>query len=643
MNSKHLNPTQMKGLIRLGDVVCPGDKELPRFSKTEFHLHSDRMFDYMEKEDLEGLKVLLFVFAFLPKFLINALLTLTEKSRGGNFLMSNMRLMNIGLKGIIFTLYYSKLDEKGQEVFDTLKWDSAIKEIPIEEDSMYPYTDQATFSVSKDDSPEAIMTRARIAQSEIRDGGVTARINILRQMKEVILDSRDWIIDQIQKENGKSRSDALISEIFGVLDHIDYLVKHGSKIIEDESVHTPIALLGKKSRIFYEPLGTILIISPWNYPFYQAIVPITSAFMAGNAVVYKPSEFTPLEGIVEKVLERSGFDPSWCQIVYGDGKVGSDLINQRPDKIFFTGSVATGKKIMSQASEQLIPVELELGGKDPSIVFEDASLERSVRGVIWGGLTCSGQSCTSVEQVFVQSSIFDAFKEKLLQEVKKIRIRVDDDGDSEIGLMTTDSQVSIVADHIEDALSKGAILLTGKDWDRKSKFIPPLVLENISKDMKIFNEETFGPILPLLSFDSESEVIESINSSSYGLSASLWSKDKERCDRVARALHTGNVSINNVMLTEGNPALPFGGVKNSGIGRYKGEHGLRGFCNLKSVLYDSNSDKCEVNWYPYTSKKYKLFDQMTEFLFRGGIKNFLRFALTGLKLESYSDKEAKRR
>ncbi|MBK26705.1 MAG: aldehyde dehydrogenase [Halobacteriovorax sp.] len=491
--------------------------------------------------------------------------------------------------------------------------------------------------------PKDFMIRAKSAQAELREISIEAKVNHLLELKEVILDSRDWIIDEIQKENGKTRSDALISEIFGVLDYLNYLIKFAPRILKDEKVHTPIALLGKKSRIYYEPLGTILIISPWNYPFYQAIVPITSAFIAGNSVLYKPSEHTPLTGVIEKILERAGFKPNWCQIVYGDGKIGSELIDLRPDKIFFTGSVNTGKKIMAQASSELIPVELELGGKDPSIVFEDASLERSVRGVLWGALTCSGQSCTSAEQVFIHHSIFENFKNMILTEAKKVRVGIDTDGDGEIGLMTTSSQVDIVADHIKDALNKGATLLSGNEWDYKSKSIPPLILENITAEMKIYDEETFGPIIPLISFESEQEVIDKCNASKFGLSASIWSKDMIRCERVARALHTGNVSINNIMLTEGNPALPFGGVKNSGIGRYKGEHGLRGFCHQKSVLIDSDSNKVEVNWYPYTLKKYKLFDKMTEFLFRGGVKNFLRFVITGLQIESYSDKEAKRK
>ena len=638
MTVKLLSPLQVKGLNKLGDVVCPGSGELPRFSKTNVFQHADRLLEYMPEEDLSGIRVLLGLFSFTPKFMIALLLRFTEKAKTGIF-----RLLNLGLKGIIFTLYYSALDDQGEEIINTLQCQSKILSVPDEEDLLYPYTDEASKMITLGTEPQDFMLRAKAAQSELRDLDLSERINFLREMKEVILDNRSWIIDEIQRENGKSRTDALVSEIFGVLDHLDYLIKFAPKILADEKVHTPIALLGKKSRIYYEPLGVLLIISPWNYPFYQAIVPITSAFITGNSVIYKPSEITPLKGVLERVLSGAGFEPHWCQIAYGDGALAASLIDQRPNKIFFTGSVPTGKKIMAQASQNLTPIELELGGKDPSIVFEDASLERAVRGVLWGGLTCTGQSCTSVEQVYIQSSIYDSFKKLLLEEAKKIRQGApDNDGDLELGRMTTPSQVKIVAAHLEDALSKGATLLTGSDWDRESPMIPPLILEKISEDMLIYSEETFGPILPLISFDSEQEVIQKINQSSFGLSASLWSADQVRSERVARALETGNVSINNVMLTEGNPALPFGGVKNSGIGRYKGAMGLRGFCNIKSILFDSNSKKVEVNWFPYTAKKFRLFDKMTEFLFRGGVKNFIRFALIGLQIESYSDKEAKK-
>ncbi len=480
---------------------------------------------------------------------------------------------------------------------------------------------------------------AKNAEYEIGNLSVKERIQKLKNLKKIVLDRKEWIIGKIQDDTGKSRSDALVSEIFGVLDHLVYMEKNASKILADKKVHTPIALMGKKSKIYFEPLGTVLIISPWNYPFYQAIVPITAAFVAGNAVVYKPSEHTPLTGVVEELLEQAGFGNHWVEIVYGDGKTGAELIDQKPDKIMFTGSEKTGKKIMQQASIYLVPVELELGGKDPMIVFEDANINRAAAGAVWGGLTNLGQSCTSVERIYVQENIYDAFRTELVTLAKRIKQETDKDGDADVGAMTTGFQVETIKKHLEDAKVRGADILTGGDWDGNSKLIPPIVLDNIKSDMKVISEESFGPFLPLVPFKTEEEVIGLANDSEFGLSASVWSKDLKRAARVTRALKTGNVSINNVMLTEGNPALPFGGIKNSGFGRFKGEIGLHSFCNVKSVLIDKNSSKIESNWYPYTKEKYGLFSKMTEALFSGA---WIKFALTGLKLESYSNKAGKK-
>lgn len=644
----NLSRNQLKGLNKLGDVVIPGDQDLPKFSFTGLAKHYPRIMSYMNTDDLNSLKMVLSIFAFIPSIFIDLILKLSEKARGDGFIASNLRLVNTGFKGVIFTLYYSNLEEVGGKIHNVLKWDAEINSIPPGEDEMEIYTDEFTqkAKVNHGEAPQDashIMSVAKNSQGTIAKLSMEERLELISKLKEVIIEKREWIIDRIQEDNGKSRSDALISEVFGVLDHLHWLEKNAAKALADESIKTPIALLGKKSKVFYESLGTILIISPWNYPFYQGIVPITAAFVAGNSVVYKPSEVTPLKGMMEELFKMAGFKEEWIQMAYGTGKLGADLIDLRPDKIFFTGSVATGKKIMAQASQYLIPVELELGGKDPMVVFEDADIQRSTSGCLWGALTCTGQSCTSVEQVHVHENIYSEFKDLLLQKVKRIRQGVDTNGEGDIGVMTTDSQVKIVAAHLEDALSKGAVLLHGSEWDKTSKSIPPLVFENLTDDMLIVTEETFGPIIPLFKFSSEQNLIDELNLSKYGLSASVWSADKVRCERVARAIKTGNVSINNVMLTEGNPALPFGGVKDSGIGRYKGVFGLRGFCNMKSVLFDGNSSKCEVNWFPYTEKKYKSFDKMMVALFSGGILNFLKFVLTGIGLESYSDKIAKKK
>ena len=482
------------------------------------------------------------------------------------------------------------------------------------------------------------VARARRGALSLRRLTIAERVGYLRTLKAIILRRREEIIDRIQKDTGKSRADALISEIFGVLDNLAWLEKYAPKYLSPRKVHTPIALMGKSSWLWCEPLGAILIISPWNYPFYQAVVPIAVAIATGNTVVYKPSEWTPLEGLLEDLFAEAQMPPNWVCVVYGDGRVGASLIDQRPDKVMFTGSTRTGKKIMQQAAQYMIPVELELGGKDPMIVFDDVNIERAAAGCAWGALTTTGQSCTSVERVYVQERIYEPFKRALVKEVERIKQEVDTDGDADLGAMTTDFQVKIVAHHVEDARAKGAEFLTGKGWSGASRMIPPMVVDKVGNDMLLAREETFGPIIPLFKFSTEDEVIRMANDSEYGLTASVWSKDLERAKRVARALQCGGVSINNVMATEANPALPFGGTKHSGLGRYKGEMGLYAFCNVKSVLIDKDSAKIEANWYPYTREKYRLFTAMTVNLFSGGVVGFVKFALAGMKLERYAKK-----
>lgn len=645
MTSRYLNQIQLKGVLKAGDAIAPGDGDLPALSQTDFILEVDRMLAYLNKDDLDGLRLVTWIFAYLPKFIIRLIINTAQKAaRIPGVAGAPFRMLLIGIKGLVFTLYYSKINDNngnGQKIFDGIKWDTKIVTSNTEEQAMHSEQSKNYKDPSEEDI-QKIYQDASEAQPEIRNLSVKQRLLFIKELKKVILNRKEEIITRIQKETQKTRGDALVSEIFNVMDHFDYLEKKAHKVLKDQKKPTPIMLMGKKSRIYFEPLGTSLIISPWNYPFYQAITPITTSFITGNATIYKPSEYTPLEGLVEDLLSEAGFKQAWVQVVYGEGKTGSDLIAQRPDKIFFTGSVNTGKKIMAQASEHIIPVELELGGKDPMLVFEDANIQRSVAGCVWGALTCTGQACTSVEKVYVQESIYETFKEELLRQLNNVKQTIDTDGDGDCGAMTNKQQVEIVKKHIQDAEEKGAKILTGNEWDRSSDMIPPLVLENLTENMLIAKEETFGPIIPLYRFYDEGEAIELANDTDYGLSASVWSNDQTRCDRVARAIVTGNVSINNVMISEGNHHLPFGGTKMSGIGRYKGEFGLHSFSNIKSILIDKNSSSIEVNWYPYTREKYQLFSKLTDNAFSDGILSFIKVLFYGLRLETYSNNVGKK-
>ncbi|MBI2243061.1 MAG: aldehyde dehydrogenase family protein, partial [Nocardioides sp.] len=425
-----------------------------------------------------------------------------------------------------------------------------------------------------------VVGRARSGQRSLGALSVAERLVHLRALRGAIAGRVDEIVDRVQAETGKSRSDILMSEIFGAMDAIAWLEANAGEALADEKVPTPMTLMGKKSRVWFQPRGVVLVISPWNYPFFQAVVPIASALAAGNAVVYKPSEHTPLEGLVESLAEQAAIAPHWLQIVYGDGSVGAEVIGQRPDQVMFTGSARTGRAILRQAAELLIPVELELGGKDPMIVFEDVNIARTAAGAAFGALTAAGQSCTSVERLYVHESVHDEFVDALVELVSSLRLVEspgdDRDGDGDIGCMTTDFQVRTVAEHVLDARARGARVRTGADWDaaavldgrpglsgRPFRLVPPMVVTDLPDDALLATEETFGPVVPVLRFAGEQEVIERANASAYGLTASVWSADAERAERVARQLRCGGVSINSVMATEATPALPFGGVDES--------------------------------------------------------------------------------
>jgi acyl-CoA reductase-like NAD-dependent aldehyde dehydrogenase len=325
-------------------------------------------------------------------------------------------------------------------------------------------------------------------------------------------------------------------------------------------------------------------------------------------------------------------------VAHGGRELGAALVEGHPDYIFFTGSVRTGRMVAEAAARQLIPVTLELGGKDPMIVFADAPLERAVQAALWGGLMNSGQVCMSVERVYVERSIFDRFVLGLVEEVGRLRQGREDGSD--IGAMTSLQQVEIVRSQVEDALARGARLLTGQppsNWDlSRGLFVPPMVLTDVTPDMKVMREETFGPVLPVMPFDSEDEAITLANDTPYGLSASVWSRDVNRARRVASRLVCGNALVNDVVITVANHHLPYGGEKASGIGRYHGEVGMRQFCVQTSVMVDKGRRRRELNWFPYAGK-YALFRELAA-SFYGPTRHWIRFLRAYLRLQRLSRK-----
>lgn len=508
-----------------------------------------------------------------------------------------------------------------------------------------PMTGKIVYSVPQADeeSIQLVMQRSQQAATEVAAMSVLERVRQVERLKFWIVENSEFLLDSIQAETGKSRFDAFASEVFSVCDVIDVFMKLAPKVLKDRKVKTPIFLMGKKSRISYQPLGTVLMITPWNYPFYQGIVPTITAFLAGNAIILKPSEVTPLKPVWDRIMAESGFHRDALQVVYGGRETGAQLIDAQPDKVHFTGSVAAGKKVMAQCAPHLIPVDLELGGKDPGIVFDDVDLERTVNGVLWGSFTTSGQACTSLERLYVQEGIYDAFVELLVERTRQIRSSTPEaDGtqcDSfDMGAITAPYQVTTIENHIEEAVEKGAKVLCGGPREKGSQHIPPTVVTDVTHQMKLGSEETFGPVVAVMKFKTEQEAIRLANESSYGLGASVWSRDLERAERVAKALKTGNVSINNHMITQANPCLPFGGVKHSGFGRIKGEDGLLTFCNLKSIGIDKQGSKIDPHWYPFTKEKYQLMNNLLQSYF-GRRKNWFKFLASALKMDSIGKKQ----
>ena len=443
------------------------------------------------------------------------------------------------------------------------------------------------------------------------------RILYMRKMRSLIVAHLDQLIDIICADTGKVPVEAVTADLLTVVDYLKHVEKHGVKALRPQKVPTPLTLFGRRSCIEYQPRGVVLVISPWNYPFQLSLVPVIAAVFAGNSVILKPSEVTPKVGAaIKRLIELCEFPPGVVQVALGGKDLGAELVKGGPDYIFFTGSVRTGKIIQQEAAKRLIPTTLELGGKDPMIVCADANLKRAAKGAVWGAFTNMGQVCMSVERLYVERSVHDQFVTLLVAEVEKLTQGSGSDHD--LGAMTWPGQVEIVKEHVNDALTRGAKLLTGlppDKWDlSKGLFIPLMVLVDVTPEMKIMQEETFGPVLPVMPFEDIDEAVRLANDTSFGLNASVWSSDLKKARRIARELVSGNVVINDVIISVANPHLPFGGVKESGIGRYHGEVGLQTFCHQRAVVVSRGRRKSELNWYPYRGKL-ALFKKMVKLLY----------------------------
>ena len=456
------------------------------------------------------------------------------------------------------------------------------------------------------------MSKARQAFSSWQQTPLSQRLGYLKKMRNLIIADSERIVAILVEATGKAHLEALAGDIFTCVASIKYYEKNAGKILRRQRRSGHLLFPKSKFYVEYAPIGVVAIFSPWNYPLQLAVIPIITALVAGNTVILKPSEVTPSVGaLVQELCRQIDLPDGVVQVLQGDKSVGQALIQARPDKIFFTGSAATGKKVMAAAAEQLIPIELELGGKDPMIVFADANFERAVQGAVYGALSNAGQACVSVERLYVHETIHDRFVEAVCHETAKVIVGQGINAD--IGCLTNPPQRQIIDSHIDDALDKGAQLATERRVE--ANFYYPLVVTKVNHSMRIMQEETFGPVLPIMPFSTEAEVIALANDSVYGLNASIWTRDLAKGERVARQLITGNCAINDVIKNIGNPHMPFGGEKQSGFGRYHGPEGLYSFSRQKAVMCNRGTDKRELNWFPYNHKGYRLVNTLIQVMY----------------------------
>jgi len=446
---------------------------------------------------------------------------------------------------------------------------------------------------------EAAVDRARAAYASWSALDFAARLEHVLAVRDLMIDRTDEIVDVVCRETGKLEAEAVSSELLATCELIEFYRRHGDKALRPERIPAGPLMPHKKAWRTYEPMGVVGVISPWNYPVTLVMSPVVSALLAGNTVVLKPSEVTPLVGLaVGRLFAEVGAHPDIVQVVTGGGATGEALVRSGVQKIAFTGSVRTGKLIMQGAAETLTPVLLELGGKDPLIVCEDADLERAASGTVWGAFMNSGQTCISVERAYVHQAVYDRFVDLVADRTRALRHG--SGAGHDVGSMSFERQLDIVERQVDDALAKGAKALTGgrRVEGRPGLWYEPTVLVDVDHTMDVMRDETFGPVLPIMAVADDDEAVRLANDSRYGLNSSVWTADADRAARITDALEAGNVCVNDCIVNYAVAGLPFGGVKESGIGHTHGVEGLRAFCNVKSVLANRFTPPREILWYP---------------------------------------------
>jgi len=467
----------------------------------------------------------------------------------------------------------------------------------------------------------ALVEKARAAQPGWADLGFEGRRRVLRRMQRWIVDHEDEVARQIVAETGKAYEDALVVEVAYGAAAFGFWAKRAPRWLADEKVRPTNAFVaGRQLVVRYAPIGVVGVIGPWNYPLVNSFGDCVPALAAGNAVVLKPSKVTPLTSLLlARALRECGLPEGVLEIATGDGATGAALV-EVADMIMFTGSTEVGRGIAARAGARLIPVSLELGGKDPMIVLADADVDRAARAAVYGAMHNAGQTCISIERVYVERPVHDAFVTKVTEQVAALRQGPPDGpGSVDVGSLTFPPQRDIVARHVNQARAAGARVTTGgRAPDGAGAFYPPTVLADVDHSMACMTEETFGPTLPVMAVADAEEALRLANDSPYGLSASVWTRDRARGVALARRIEAGAVCVNDAQLNYVELALPMGGWKASGLGARHGPGGIRKYCRQQSLLVTRFALPRELHHFPYRRGATRLLSRLIRVLNRRG-------------------------
>lgn len=468
------------------------------------------------------------------------------------------------------------------------------------------------------DHVPALVERVRVVQEGWASLEPADRFRRLRRLREVLFHRGQEVVESVVLETGKPYQEAWM-EVGVVVEHLRFLERQGPRLLQEQKVGAGW-FFWKSAHLLREPLGVVGVISPWNYPFVLPMDPVVAALYAGNGVVLKPSEHTPSTGLlIPGLLEEAGLPPGLVEVVVGHGELGEAVVLGGVDKVFFTGGAETGRRVMAAAARRLVPVSLELGGKDPAVVLEDADLERAARGIVFGAFFNAGQTCVSTERVLVVDSVHDRLVELLAEEVAALRVG-GGRGTSDVGPMVLPSQLEVVERQLSQAVAEGARVVTGGTrLDPASNLFRPTLVIHVKPEMAVAQEETFGPLLPVIRVRDEEEAIQVVNASPYGLFASVWTRDADRGRKVAVRLRAGGVSVNDTLSHYGVAGLPTGGVGHSGSGRTRGREGLWEMTRTRSVFMDRSGFRREMWWYPYTPRSERALAALALMRAKGGL------------------------